>query len=1528
MNKKINKAGFKSFFKHKLAVILLGIVVLFSAATFTILDSTRSNFSASYNKAVDEGHLHQYTAKEIYDVQNKKIAFKTEADPTTVRPVKKLDFHDSPFTFSDGNKNWMIMHTTGRKSKGGFLDRSPLSTIEPYGIYNLEARRQLDKTYNYNMTTIAIDTSQFTFTVDSNGKITDLTSKKDLIHMKRWGDNMNPSITFGFDDLSPGNAFSGVNYADLYKAMLKLDSKKSGAMDFTYDIPTSTAHGFPQFDPTSSWDDSTVSVEKRVKDWIIKNINDYISDGFAKNLSIIDSQEATYVTKIDTDPTKTSNDFIGLASSQNYQFRFSDLYFGTSSSPDLAKNSLVIQGNTENQNFIIIHKAHAFSTIKNRLSEDFQTWIKKSYGNKLDFAKIESSSANAGGKYMKVVSNDSPNVDNLLIYDGEKYSSSDPLKLKQKAVAEFAKLQNSGYGSHPHYDASSSWKVEVRFNHGMVPKSFIVADPSSFEGVVSPTYANKNNIKPIENIAIFRGELEKATLKLSFPNDKAYANYPSINDLKKKYSKSLISLGNTVFFATGIGLSPDFSYPIISSKKVIVDPKNDVVIWANPAGLSRFQEDFASSQQEENYLGLRFKDGVSESDRESIVQAIESEARKRMAWPQNVRIISKYNDTSEKVIMAPARISFLEKINSSVGKIMAILITSLLLLTALIVVISQRKIINSQKKTIAIINANGYSRRMIAGSFILPSLIVTAGASLTGYLLGLAFQPLVANIFSSLWTLPLENAHFSWISLLLVVLIPMALIPLLVFLISLFETRGNVLNNISGGKRNFASGISASILSKISWFGIKTKLSMSILINNIGKTFVIILVSAVSIAAMSTTFVMAGKFNYAVENTQHVNNYEFAIDLASPTKEGGQYIPTVFEDPKSQVNINKWNGRPTRYWSGMYKDAQDTTGILDPNKLGYSTARMNGIPADFYGVHNKTGGAIQTAPGSYMKTFTHVPAGWDGIIASGAKAMVYWKQTGRLPEASFYLRNRVQNKVLLNAAMGNGIVSVYPGDPEQTIPWEINKMLMPLNQRVAAEESYYDFLDSMINIPLVKNMFDTQTKINNFDNPTRQVELSENWYNQVVKIVKKRKSGSSISSLHEDEKRLAYAIVIFTVSGELILRPSFLKAYELALRAGIHPIQIAYNQVSLNLDDETYTSIRGESRFQDINGNYHTDKLSVKGIYEGSKFLNVGSSMDKVKKYKDNNIPVLVNRYMKKYYELKEGDVFSSTVTNSYDRYAAAGVGHPPITKKVNYEVVGFIDSYQGDEVVTLKSRANAVLGLDPIQGFNGVFSKHKSPEVLKNTNLYSNSGYYPAWATFDPNDPQDDTTDLLTKALTANYNPEVHEANVHDFAAKFTHSMYVSTIADVDWSNINRYTFKTMNNLSSKIIIFAESIALFIAAILIAIIGSFAISSNRRNIAMMKTLGYSNKEIRNVFLKSFLPPILIGALIAIPMVFAVLATISIVIMSFAAIYIPIAMLGWEILAAAVVIGIVFMGMFMFSINSMKSHSALEAFKE
>ena len=105
-------------------------------------------------------------------------------------------------------------------------------------------------------------------------------------------------------------------------------------------------------------------------------------------------------------------------------------------------------------------------------------------------------------------------------------------------------------------------------------------------------------------------------------------------------------------------------------------------------------------------------------------------------------------------------------------------------------------------------------------------------------------------------------------------------------------------------------------------------------------------------------------------------------------------------------------------------------------------------------------------------------------------------------------------------------------------------------------------------------------------------------------------------------------------------------------------------------------------------------------------------------------------------------------------------------------------------------------------------------------------------------------------------------------------------------------FTFTSINELSSSLIILVEGVALLIAIIFIIILGSIMLESNKRNISTLKVLGYRNSEIRNAFLKSLIPSLLFGILIAIPIVFAVLIGMQFAIMGFGAVLIPLSMLG------------------------------------
>ncbi|MCK5807209.1 MAG: hypothetical protein KAG91_02325, partial [Mycoplasmataceae bacterium] len=104
MDKKyINKAGFKSFFKNKTGAILLAIIVFISAMTFTVLQTSVSNYKNSYDHIMTEGKLHDYTMKESYKV-NGQLTFEVTADAT--KPKGKMYVgSDTKYT----NKDYMVL---------------------------------------------------------------------------------------------------------------------------------------------------------------------------------------------------------------------------------------------------------------------------------------------------------------------------------------------------------------------------------------------------------------------------------------------------------------------------------------------------------------------------------------------------------------------------------------------------------------------------------------------------------------------------------------------------------------------------------------------------------------------------------------------------------------------------------------------------------------------------------------------------------------------------------------------------------------------------------------------------------------------------------------------------------------------------------------------------------------------------------------------------------------------------------------------------------------------------------------------------------------------------------------------------------------------------------------------------------------------------------------------------------------------------------------------------------------------------
>ncbi|MCK5788705.1 MAG: hypothetical protein KAH32_06890 [Chlamydiia bacterium] len=80
--------------------------------------------------------------------------------------------------------------------------------------------------------------------------------------------------------------------------------------------------------------------------------------------------------------------------------------------------------------------------------------------------------------------------------------------------------------------------------------------------------------------------------------------------LTDKYKDNVVKVGTLTYFVTGIGISPDFSYPIVSPREPVVNIQKQAIIFTNQAGFMRAKSSF-NSAEEENYVGLRFKENIS-----------------------------------------------------------------------------------------------------------------------------------------------------------------------------------------------------------------------------------------------------------------------------------------------------------------------------------------------------------------------------------------------------------------------------------------------------------------------------------------------------------------------------------------------------------------------------------------------------------------------------------------------------------------------------------------------------------------------------------------------------------------------------------------------------------------------------------------------------------------------------------------------------------------------------------------------------
>lgn len=1072
----------------------------------------------------------------------------------------------------------------------------------------------------------------------------------------------------------------------------------------------------------------------------------------------------------------------------------------------------------------------------------------------LNFSKVQSVEVNSAAGARKIVSTDSnAKVDSIVKFNGYKMptqislngesynapmSSSDLeriLKDFNTGIPSSAKIIDKGYR------ISATWG-------GMIPKNASIMDPTSFMAYISPSYAGKNKleyIKPGEIVSLYEEAIK---------NNKNNALEWLENEFRSLYSKSIVWVDQTPYIAIGSGTTPDFSYPIIGPDKPMPNVRDEVILFTNSHGYARIEDAFRGSPKE-NYLAYKFT-AKAHGKEEEIFNDVEAIAQKNMSWGNSVdHIASKTFDTSEKVILAPNRISFLATLERSMLTLSIILTISLIIFIIIVISLVIKKHINSHKKSYGILLANGYSKAQVALAstvIALVSIIIPAGL---GYISGHFMQYVLLDQFSNVWTLPISGHAFNLWAFLGIIIFPFLLVSFLTFAITMWEIRGSIPEIMAGASSKMSSYLSSRILGPLKFVGIKTKASMSLFITNISKMLLVFVSTTMAIITIAISISTIHKFDNAKASSVAATSYSYDVTFSAPTKEGGVLKATHL------------------YELGLTDDQKkDDKTILD--YLGKDTITDSRFTTD-------------------------LPLEKDTFMYPNAK-------DDNIKDSPYYLKHLIQAKSLLNIFAGYSIFGFRMG----ANPWDLAKKLMPENQMNIVNKQDTNFIEY-------------------------SAKLSENedyLPGKAKSILTKDKDGKYIIDQSQD---------LFS-SKKPFLKDffwnGFKAAYEQYRDIGSlknMPYFITYGSAIIGNNDETYTNVTGFTTKSNFRNNSNKHSFSIKGIKENSKYINLSESVKNALKENYDDvmneklpIPVIVNRYFAAYYKVKKGDIIDYTVTNSANRFEK-GTGDLT-TKDVKLKVVGFQNSYNDQQVYTLQDYARVAMNWKPSDGgfaemFNGVFTKEKNPVIFNSLALYSLSGFYPGTDTISSN-PNDPITKNISKEVQDNP-PYPTITNINDYFATYKQSPYVA-FSNVNWKGAESFRFKTTSDLSSVLIIFIESITIFLSVLFIIIISVMMIEDNKKFISTLKVMGYRSREITRIFFGSFVPSFVLAIFVSAPIAFGVAELIRFAIMSFGSILIPLSLTWWTIFIS---FGITFIGAmitYWLSTRSLKNTRMLQAFSQ
>lgn len=433
-----------------------------------------------------------------------------------------------------------------------------------------------------------------------------------------------------------------------------------------------------------------------------------------------------------------------------------------------------------------------------------------------------------------------------------------------------------------------------------------------------------------------------------------------------------------------------------------------------------------------------------------------------------------------------------------------------------------------------------------------------------------------------------------------------------------------------------------------------------------------------------------------------------------------------------------------------------------------------------------------------------------------------------------------------------------------------------------------------------------------------------------------------------------------------------------------------YKKIPIGPEDETYTTVEFNI-INKNGYSFPHQSLRVKGIKENSKhvsLLNNGVDIKslinvdiKPENITEIEIPIIANKFAEKSLNLNVGDKLEINVLNDIMRFEDSVNNIPE--DGYNFKIMGFNDSFKDNEFYMSQENANLLTKITTLQkpikdfsidsqnllnvgnnkewlyGFNGIFTSDVNiPQTRQSISLYSpyniylgfdkisNPGFSAAMKTTKtgnaPKNKEESnfydalertkSIDLMNIYMDKNYPVLPKDITIKSFIDSIIstykgESTFISLITSVEPVDVLRNIFINIQNMT-EILQWISLIIINIASVIIILLITLIIISDSMKLAgILKALGLRSLSNASSFLMIYLPVIILGLIVAIPLTFLFNFIYSITIFNFMGILISTTAPWWVFLLSSSVIIFIFLISFLITWRKIKTQKLTEVIK-